>query len=125
MRRAAIRERRLGGLGLRVGMIRTTPASWGACSRRFHWILAAAIIGMLAYGWWMNHFPPRADRYFYRSIHADIGYLVLLLTVLRLIWRSVNPTPEMPGDSPRWLPSAARVSHWALYRGPILVAQLR
>ena len=29
---------------------------------------------MIAYGWWMNHFPARADRFFYRSIHADIGY---------------------------------------------------
>jgi cytochrome b561 len=103
-------------------MIRNTSSSWGCVSRWFHWILAAAIIGMLAYGWWMNHFPPRADRYFYRSIHADIGYLVLLLTVLRLIWRAINPTPALPDGTPRWQQMLARVSHGLLYLVTILVA---
>ena len=82
--------------GIRLGMTGNTKSSWGTVSRSFHWVLGFAIIGMIAYGWWMNHFPARADRFFYRSIHADIGYLVLLLTVIRLIWRSVNPTPATP-----------------------------
>jgi cytochrome b561 len=112
------------GLGKGLGMIRNTPSTWGSVSRWFHWILAAAIIGMLAYGWWMNHFPARADRYFYRSIHADIGYVVLLLTVLRLIWRAVNPTPALPDGTPRWQQMLARISHGLLYLVTILVAML-
>ena len=43
-------------------MMGNTAVSWGAVSRWFHWSLGAAIIGMIAYGWWMNHFPARADR---------------------------------------------------------------
>lgn len=105
-------------------MIGNTALSWGSVSRWFHWILGAVIIGMIAYGWWMNHFPARADRFFYRSIHADIGYVVLLLTVLRLVWRGVYPTPELPEDTPRWQRLASRVSHWALYLVTILVAML-
>jgi cytochrome b561 len=105
-------------------MIGNTALSWGSVSRWLHWILGAAIIGMIAYGWWMNHFPARADRFFYRSIHADIGYVVLLLTVIRLIWRGVNPTPEMPEDTQRWQRLTARISHWALYLVTILVAML-
>ncbi len=89
-------------------MIRNTAASWGSLARAFHWGLGIAIIGMLAYGWWMNHVPARADKFFYRSIHADIGYLVLLLTVLRLIWRGLNPTPALPADMPAWQRIAAR-----------------
>jgi cytochrome b561 len=110
--------------GIRQGMTGNTKSSWGTISRSLHWILGLAIIGMIAYGWWMNHYSPRVDRFFYRSIHADIGYLVLLLTVIRLIWRSVNRTPEMPGDIPRWLTIAARVNHWALYLVTITVAML-
>jgi len=37
-------------------MIRNTSSSWGSVARSFHWILGAIILGMLAYGWWMNHF---------------------------------------------------------------------
>ena len=105
-------------------MIRNSSTSWGSLARAFHWVLGAAIIGMLAYGWWMNHMAARPDRFLHRSIHADIGYLVLLLTVLRLIWRGVNPTPALPPDTPSWQRIAARVSHGALYAVTILVAVL-
>jgi cytochrome b561 len=105
-------------------MIRNTPTSWGSIARLFHWGLGFVIIGMIAYGWWMNHFPARADRFFYRSIHADIGYVVLLLTVLRVIWRAINPTPALPAATPRWQRIAAQISHWALYVVTILVAML-
>jgi len=105
-------------------MIRNTASSWGSLARAFHWVLGIAVIGMLTYGWWMNHLAARPDRLFYRSIHADIGYLVLLLTVLRLLWRGVNPTPELPAETPAWQRIAARVSHIALYAVTILVAML-
>ena len=49
---------------------------------------------------------------------------VLLLMVLRLIWRGLNPTPALPSGSPRWERIAARVSHGALYAVTILVAML-
>src|ERR1700684_4649754 len=94
-------------------MIRNTTSSWGSVARAFHWILGLTIIGMLAFGWWMNHLPARPDRFFYRSIHADIGYLILLLMVLRLIWRGVNPTPALPSDTSPWQRLPARSSRAA------------
>ena len=105
-------------------MIRNTKAGWGSVARGLHWVLALAIIGMIGFGWWMNHIPARPDKFFYRSIHADIGYLILLLMVLRLIWRGVNPTPALPSVTPRWQRISASVSHWALYGVTILVAML-
>jgi cytochrome b561 len=105
-------------------MIRNTSSSWASLARLFHWVLGFVIIGMIAYGWWMNHFPPRADRFFYRSIHADIGYVVLLLMLLRVIWRAINPAPALPVGTPRWQQIAAPISHWALYAVTILVAML-
>jgi cytochrome b561 len=105
-------------------MLRNTPSSWGSVARLFHWVLGFTILGMLAFGWWMNHIPARPDRLFYRSIHADIGYVVLLLTVLRLIWRTMNPAPALPLDTPRWRRIAARISHAAIYAVIILVTML-
>ena len=105
-------------------MIRNTGNGWGSVTRWLHWGLALAIIGMIGFGWWMNHIPARPDRFFYRSIHADIGYVILLLTVLRLVWRAVNPTPAMPPETSRWQKIAAHVSHGALYLVVILVAML-
>lgn len=105
-------------------MVRNSVTRWGGISRLFHWSLALVIVGMLAYGWWMNHLAARPDRFFHRSIHADIGYVVLLLMVLRLIWRSINPVPALPADTPRWQRLGARISHVALYGVTIVVALL-
>jgi cytochrome b561 len=105
-------------------MIRNTPSSWGSVARFFHWVLGFMILGMLAFGWWMNHIPARSDRFFYRSIHSDIGYMVLLLTVLRLIWRGLNPTPALPSETPRWQRISAHLSYGAIYVAIILVTML-
>jgi cytochrome b561 len=104
-------------------MLRNTALRWGIVSRWFHGILGIAIVGMIAYGWWMNHIPARPDRFFHRSIHADVGYAVLLLTVLRLVWRGVNPTPALD-EVPRWHRVVARLSHGLLYLVTIVVALL-
>ena len=80
---------------------------------------------MIAFGWWMNHIPARPDRFFYRSIHADIGYLVLLLMVLRLIWRGLNPTPALAvGYAALATDRGAQSAIGALYAVTILVAVL-
>jgi cytochrome b561 len=105
-------------------MIRNTTSSWGSVARAFHWILGLTIIGMLAFGWWMNHIPARPDRFFYRSIHADIGYLLLVLTALRLIWRAINPTPALPAGTSPWQRVAAWISHGALYLATFVVIML-
>jgi cytochrome b561 len=104
--------------------MRNTASSWGWLARTFHWLLAITILGMIAYGYWMNHYAPRVDRYFYRSIHADIGYVVLLLTALRLIWRAVNPTPALPSGTPALQRVAAHISHGALYLFTFVIAFL-
>lgn len=105
-------------------MLRNTTTGWGSLSRALHWILGLAIIGMLAYGWWFNHIAPRPVRYFHRSIHADIGYMILLLMALRLIWRAINPVPPLPAGSPLWERVFARANHWTLYVITMLVAVL-
>jgi len=99
-------------------------STWGGVSRTLHWGLGLTIIGMIAYGWWMNHIPARPDRFFYRSIHADIGYALLLLMAIRLLWRLLHPGPSLPSDTPQWQRLAARVSHGALYGLTMLVALL-
>ncbi len=90
--------------------------TWDSVSRGFHWVMGLLIIGMLAYGWWMNHIVPRGpDRFFHRSIHADVGYVILLLLALRLIWRAFHPRPAFPANSAAWERWLARINQGLLY----------
>lgn len=105
-------------------MLRNTKTSWGSMSRALHWVLGVTIISMLIYGYWLNHFAARPDRFFHRSIHADIGYMIILFLALRLIWRAINPSPSLPAETPRWERIVASINHALLYVVTFVVAML-
>jgi cytochrome b561 len=76
---------------------------------------ALAVIVLLAHGWWMTHLAPRPERAVNYAWHAAIGYDLLVLIVLRLLWRWANPVPAMPDNLKRWEVVAARAGHAGLY----------
>ena len=68
-----------------------------------HWATAAAVVGLVVLGWWMQTIPkdpvgPRADAY---NLHKSIGLTVLVLMFVRLGWRISHRPPELP-PLPLW-----------------------
>ena len=96
-------------------MVRNTTITWGWPAKLLHWISALAIVVLFAHGWWMTHVVARPDRIVNYNWHAALGYDVLVLLVLRLLWRWANPVPAQPSDSQRWERIAAQVGHVGLY----------
>src|SRR6266498_2856311 len=81
-----------------------------------HWTIAAAVVGLMALGWWMQVIPkdpvgPRANAY---NLHKSIGLTVLLLMVVRLAWRASHRPPQLP-PLPLWQARAAHAVHALLY----------
>ena len=96
--------------------LRNSAAGWGLLARLLHWISALAILFLVGYGWWMTHALERAGRRLtHYQLHSLIGWYVLLLIVLRLVWRAGNPVPDLPAELPRWERATALAAHWALY----------
>jgi cytochrome b561 len=91
----------------RAGYTRTAVA--------LHWLLAALIVGNLAFGLSIVDLPlsPRKLRYF--SWHKWIGVTVFVLSAARLAWRFAHPAPTLPRTMPRWERAAAHASHALLY----------
>lgn len=96
-------------------MLRNTETSWGSVARLLHWVLAVAIIGMFAYGLWMKSLPVREDRVYHYAIHASFGISILVLMVLRVLWRTANPTPRPPAGAQKWEITAGHLGHLGLY----------
>lgn len=81
-----------------------------------HWIIAAAVIGQIGLGWWMQEIPkmpvgPRVNAF---NLHKSIGLTILIAMVVRLAWRASHPPPPLP-RMPPWQARAARINHWVLY----------
>jgi cytochrome b561 len=79
----------------------------------FHWVIAALIAVNLAIGL----IPPLGGLFF---LHKPIGIVVLVLSVLRLVWRAGHPAPPLPATVMPWNRVLASVNHWLLYAGMIL-----
>ena len=96
-------------------MLRNSTTTLGSIAKSFHWVLAALVIYLIGYGWWMTHLAVRSGRLALYAFHSSIGYDLLLLFLLRLCWRAADPAPLMPQDTLHWERAAAKVSHVLLY----------
>ena len=79
-----------------------------------HWAIAALILANLYLGFRMGFLKGLAQFEMFQ-LHKSIGVTVLLLSVLRLIWRLANPPPELPASLAPWERAAARTVHWGFY----------
>lgn len=94
-----------------------TRTSWGSVSRTFHWGMAVLVIAMLVAGTVMVDWPDEelATKFTLYQWHKSFGMLLAALLVLRLVWRWLQPVPELPPSSSRFTRRASAVSHGLLY----------
>ena len=101
---------------------RNDPNTWGLIARLFHWLSALAILFLVGYGFWMTHIAERAGRLGHYQLHSLIGWYVLLLIALRLLWRAGNLVPALPAELPGWERATALAAHWTLYALMLVVS---
>ena len=96
-------------------MIGNSETTWGWPAKLLHWIGAVLILILLVHGWWMTHITARPDRFANYGWHAALGYDLLALVVLRLLWRWTHAVPALPANLQRWERILARAGHIGLY----------
>lgn len=97
-------------------MLRNTRLGYGLVAILFHWSMAGLMITLLAMGLYMSSLPPTDPGTFkLYQLHKSLGFVVLSLAVLRLVWRLGNPSPELPAGMPALERLAAHLGHAGLY----------
>ena len=96
-------------------MIGNSSTAWGWPAKTLHWMGAVMILILLLHGWWMTHMTPRPERLANYAWHSALGYDLLVLFVLRLLWRWMNTVPDLPVNTARWERIAAHAGHAGLY----------
>jgi cytochrome b561 len=90
------------------------PARFPLSSRALHWLMAALILVLLFIGVGMA--ASVSTRYaLLVAIHRPLGIAILVLVVVRLINRWLNPPPPLPDSIPPLQRLAAHASHILLY----------
>jgi len=88
---------------------------YGVIAITLHWLIALSVIGLYAVGSIMEDMKPSLQQFELYQLHKSFGISVLLLTVLRLVWRLANPQPGLPPGMPGWQKLAAKATHWGFY----------
>ena len=95
---------------------RNQTTHWGLSAVLMHWLVALAVIGLFALGWWMTTLSYYDD--WYRQgpfIHKSIGILLLFVVLFRLLWRRLDPAPAKLANHSRWERRLAAWTHGLLY----------
>ena len=97
---------------------RNSSNNYGLVSIAMHWLVAIAVVGLFALGYWMvglNYYSG-----WYRTapdIHKSVGILLFGLMLVRVIWRFVSPAPSPLRSHGRRTRMATKAGHGLLYGG--------
>lgn len=98
-----------------------SPGRYGAVAQALHW--SAVVLVVLAWGLGVSGdvLPKGPARAAGLYIHITAGLLVILLTLVRLLWRRVDPSPPAEktefGDwsFAGWIGLGAKLAYFGLY----------
>jgi cytochrome b561 len=86
---------------------------YGTTAKVFHWLIVALLAVQYSIGWLMpdvHRGPPGVGM----ILHISFGISILVLIVLRLLWRLTHPVaPE--SSLPAWQRLSSELVHWILY----------
>ncbi len=96
--------------------MKNTEQKYGWLSILFHWLSVVIVIGMFILGIWM------VDLEYYDAwyksapaLHKSIGISFLLLMLLRVVWRKMQPQPEPLSTHSEMERKMGHIMHLALY----------
>lgn len=80
-----------------------------------HWMIAALIIGQIIGGKIMMAMDPAPAKYELFQLHKSFGLIILILSVLRLVWRLTHKPPALPEGMKPFERLGAKLSHIGFY----------
>jgi cytochrome b561 len=95
-------------------MLKNNSNSYGWVAILIHWLSALMVIGLFALGYWMLTLGYYDSWYRLGPWwHKSFGITLLLLTIVRLVWKLANTTPKPLGT--RLEQTGARIGHSLIY----------
>ncbi|MGY0219097.1 cytochrome b [Endozoicomonadaceae bacterium StTr2] len=94
----------------------SAPHRYSLMMRAIHWLMAIAILGLIASGWFMAGLDKSVDyKYDIYPGHKSFGVLILFLLVLRIVIRLFSKIPPLPSTMPKIEKGLAHLGHTLLY----------
>ena len=90
-------------------------AQYSAVAKLLHWVIAALIVTQFALAWSAADLPLGLHKLALLARHKSFGMTVLMLAIIRLAWRFMNPPPALPVGMTPIESFLAKTTHIAFY----------
>jgi cytochrome b561 len=87
---------------------------YSTVSITLHWLIAALLVAQIFFIYGRGMVDAGLASQF-MPLHKALGVTILMLTVLRVIWRLVHPFKPLASAMPVWQKAIARVTHVGFY----------
>ena len=88
---------------------------YGLLAKLFHWITFLTLIGQIPFGFYLVGLEFSDRRIDLENIHIVIGITIFYITLFRLIWKFLNPSPKEWKIHFKGQVFAAKANHFLLY----------
>jgi cytochrome b561 len=95
--------------------IRNTTTRWGQAAQFFHWLILVLLVIQVTLATLADDLPLGMKKLALLARHKSVGITILGLVVLRLLWRWMNSTPELPDTLKPYERVLANLTHAGLY----------
>ena len=94
---------------------RSSPTRYTVVAQAFHWVIAALVVTQFVLANLAGDLPIGVHKLALLARHKSFGMTVLMLAILRVLWRLKNPPPELPPGMKPIERTLARATHVAFY----------
>ncbi len=84
-------------------------------AKLLHWLIVALLVVQYAIAWNMPHIGRNTVPDTIINLHLSFGALILLVLLIRVVWRWSHPEPMPVAGLPPWQITSARIVHYLLY----------
>jgi len=92
-----------------------TNVTYDPVAKVLHWLTVLLVVSQFAVAWTMPAIHRGVKPVGLIQWHLVIGSSLLILVVLRVLWRVFNRPPPPADGVPGWQRQTAAITHWALY----------
>jgi cytochrome b561 len=93
----------------------STSGRYTAVAQAFHWVIALLVVTQFVLANWADGLPLGVHKLALLARHKSFGMTVLMLAILRLLWRLKHPPPELPPGMTHLERILARATHVVFY----------
>ena len=88
---------------------------YGLLAKLFHWLTFIVLIAQIPFGFYLVGLEFSEEKIELENIHILVGIIVFYITIIRLIWKFINPSPTSKVNIFKGQALIAKFNHFLLY----------